>query len=510
MKFGFKFIGVVFVTIISFIGVFSYVFDSKIDLNGDNANYYVLGKSIHQGEGYVNINSVFKSPNNHFPPGYPAIISVIFIFSESIIAVKIANGLFLLASIILSFIIIREITNRDLVAWLSLPFLILNVHLLKYGTMMMTEISFLFFSLLSFLYFLRADSAEGKKMMFSYILAFLFFIVAFYIRTLGIAILAAYSLVLLFRWREKWKVMIAFIAGFVVCYFPWWLRAKNLGGSSYLKQLVMINPYRPELGEVGLGNLITRIGSNAGRYLSREIPEVLFPFKTFSYKESAGVGEWITGIIIASIIVLGIVHLKKYRKLIVGYMAATFAVLLIWPDVWVGIRFVLPTLPFLLLFFLLGIEYAIEMIKKSLRWKNKLLLMVVLLLLFPFYGEINNMHHNANNDYVGKWKNYFSLGKSLKRSGMSDVVVSCRKPSLFYLYSGTFTTRYKYTLDDQELLKDLEKRKVDFVVVEQLGYSSTYRYLVPAIKKNQDRFNLVSVIENPETYLLEFKHAPYK
>jgi hypothetical protein len=261
---------------------------------------------------------------------------------------------------------------------------------------------------------------------------------------------------------------------------------------------------------VGLGNLITRIGSNAGRYLSREIPEVLFPFKTFSYKESAGVGEWITGIIIASIIVLGIVHLKKYRKLIVGYMAATFAVLLIWPDVWVGIRFVLPTLPFLLLFFLLGIEYAIEMIKKSLRWKNKLLLMVVLLLLFPFYGEINNMHHNANNDYVGKWKNYFSLGKSLKRSGMSDVVVSCRKPSLFYLYSGTFTTRYKYTLDDQELLKDLEKRKVDFVVVEQLGYSSTYRYLVPAIKKNQDRFNIVSVIENPETYLLEFKHAPYK
>jgi hypothetical protein len=175
----------------------------------------------------------------------------------------------------------------------------------------------------------------------------------------------------------------------------------------------------------------------------------------------------------------------------------------------VGIRFVLPTLPFLLLFFLLGIEYVSEKIKNRMHWKWSPMI-IVLLLLLPFYSEINNMHHNAKSDYVGKWKNYFSLGKSLKRSGMSDVVVSCRKPSLFYLYSGTFTTRYKYTLDDQELLNDLEVRKVDFVVIEQLGYSSTYRYLAPAIEKNQERFNVVSVIENPNTYLFEFDHAPYK
>ena len=71
MNFGHKTIAGIFVIIIVFIGVYAYIYDSKIDLNGDNANYYMLGQALHQGEGYVSINSINKTPNNHFPPGYP-------------------------------------------------------------------------------------------------------------------------------------------------------------------------------------------------------------------------------------------------------------------------------------------------------------------------------------------------------------------------------------------------------------------------------------------------------
>ena len=49
-----------------FLFVYQFIFDSKIDLNGDNASYYILGKAINGGEGYVNINSIYKTPNNHF------------------------------------------------------------------------------------------------------------------------------------------------------------------------------------------------------------------------------------------------------------------------------------------------------------------------------------------------------------------------------------------------------------------------------------------------------------
>ncbi len=61
---------------ILFLGVYGFIFDKKLDLNGDNAYYYMLGKALSQGEGYVNIADINKSPNNHYPPGYPFILSL--------------------------------------------------------------------------------------------------------------------------------------------------------------------------------------------------------------------------------------------------------------------------------------------------------------------------------------------------------------------------------------------------------------------------------------------------
>ena len=36
---------------ISFLILYQYIYDSKIDLNGDNASYYILGKALNAGEG---------------------------------------------------------------------------------------------------------------------------------------------------------------------------------------------------------------------------------------------------------------------------------------------------------------------------------------------------------------------------------------------------------------------------------------------------------------------------
>ncbi len=502
MDFGHKTIAGFFAIIIVFMGVYAYIYDSKIDLNGDNANYYMLGQALHQGEGYVSINSINKTPNNHFPPGYPAILSMLFFISDSFFAVKILNALFLVGSLLLSFVLIRKISG-EMLAWVSIPFLILNAHLLKYSTMMMTEVPFLFFSLLSFWFFLKGHEATGKKSYKEYAVAFIFFLVAFYIRTLGIAILAAYGMVLLFEWRARWKILTAYIFGFILCYLPWMIRGINLGGNSYVKQLIMINPYRPEIGEAGVSDFVLRFASNLGRYISREIPEVLFPFKSFNYKEPVGTFEWIIGVLIFVLIILGITRLKTYRNLIIGYVTATFAVLLIWPDVWVGIRFVLPTLPFLILLFLNGVQGLLEMLAKPL--KRSIPIWLSLVLIFPFFEEIYILNLKSKAPYALKWENYFKLAKGLKKEGNTEIVVSCRKPTLFYLFSGTHTTRYKYTLDDKEFLTDLELRKVDLVVLEQLGYGSTYRYLYPAIDKNPTRFQNLVHLENPDTYLLRFK-----
>jgi len=489
--------------LIGFMICYAYVFDTKIDMNGDNASYYMLGKALWQGEGYVSINSVFKSPNNHFPPGYPVIISGLLHVWDSFTAVKLLNGILLLCTLMLSYLLVRDISGNDAVAMISIPFLLVNTHLLRFSTIMMSEIPFLFFSLLSIYFFFKAYNQTGKREITNYIAAFIFFMVAFYIRTLGIALLASFGLVVIFDLKKKWKVLAAFIPAFVLSYAPWWLRSQHLGGNSYIKQLVMINPYRPELGRLNVGDLYVRIIKNIERYITREIPDVLFPFKTFDYRDEASIGEWITGVLIAVIIIVGIVNLKRYKKLVVGYMGSTFVVLLLWPDVWVGVRFVLPLLPFLLMGFLNGVQYLLTAIHKKLIFTKIMPFWAVLLILIAFYPDVRNLHQKARKRYEPKWNNYFAIAKWFRKREITGVVVSCRKPVMFYLFSGTFTTNYKYTQDDKDLIADLKVRKTDYVVIDQLGYSSTIRYLIPAIQNNSDQFELILHFEQPDTYLLK-------
>ena len=493
---------------VGFMICYALVFDPKIDLNGDNASYYILGKALNMGEGYININSVFKSPNNHFPPGYPFLLSIIMIISDSFIAIKLMNGLFFLLSLFLSFVLVRKITDNKIISWLVILFLLLNTHLLRYSTIMMTEIPFLFFSILSIYFFFSADNREDRRSYIYYGAAFAAFITAFYIRTLGIALLGPFIVVMIFDLTRKWKIIASYIVGFILLFLPWWLRGRGLGGNSYLKQLVMINPYRPELGQGGIGDFGLRVVKNFERYVAREIPDVIFPFKTIHYREAVTSLEWIFGILLILIIALGLWNLTRYKKQVLGYIGCTFAVLLLWPDVWVGVRFVLPLLPFLLLLFINGLQSIIIFIQEKIKLKSTLTLWLILVLLFPFIPDVIALNQNARQRYNRKWHNYFEIARWFKRSELTDVVVSCRKPAMFYLFSGTYTTRYMFTQDDGELLEDLIDRKANYVVVDQLGYSSTIRYLYPAIQNNPDRFKLVTQIDNPDTYLLKFITQP--
>ena len=80
------------------------------------------------------------------------------------------------------------------------------------------------------------------------------------------------------------------------------------------------------------------------------------------------------------------------------------------------------------------------------------------------------------------------------------------KPQMFWMESKLPGVNYKYTKDAKELLLDLVNKRVDFVVLDALGYSSTYLYLYPAIQQYPQYFP-VAVIrydKQPQMYLLQF------
>ncbi len=495
-----------------FFKVYPKVFDEKLNLGGDNAGYYILGSALASGQGFTNIHMLGKPPHNHYPPGYPVIIAgAMKVFSTKIIFIKKLNGFFFFLSLILMFVIVKKLTDNIHIAFITVLFLIYNYFLLTYSFIMMSEIPFLFFSLLAIWLFMITDLSKPWYRNVLFYLVILTVTFTYYIRSSGLSLYAGIALYLVFR--KKWKYAALLTVVFILLILPWYLRTKHLGGNPYFHAMMMINPYRPELGQMHFGDWFSRFFQNLQRYISREVPAGTFDFIWVkNYKDPIQIKEWIGGIISIAIMIFGLVRLKKYRDLIFFYLLAAFGILLIWPVVWTGPRFMLPLLPLLTFLLINGIaELFILAGEKLFHLRNPLLVPVLLVVLSLFsvksYSRkaIRILEVKAQQPYSKKYKNYFEVARWAYKNTPDTSVVACRKGQLFYLYSHRYITGFASTLDREKEIEYLKKASTDYVVLDQLGFSSTARYLYPAIKKYPKKFKIIYHLKDPDTYFMQFK-----
>ena len=121
-----------------FVISFSYVFDSKINLNGDNCYYFIYATSLAQGNGYADM---LGKATAHFPPGYPLLMAPLRMVTDSIVAQKILNGAFLFVGVMLLFSIMVRAGFKRSLAFLACSAVLVTPHLLEFATMMMSEAS---------------------------------------------------------------------------------------------------------------------------------------------------------------------------------------------------------------------------------------------------------------------------------------------------------------------------------------------------------------------------------
>lgn len=491
---------------VSFSASFYYVFDEKVDLNGDNAKYYLLAESIADGKGYVSVYSPGEPPTSIYPPGYPALMSVVMTFTESVFAQKILNGFFLLLSGVLLFFISREITGSDVISSIISLSTLLNFHLLKFSSMMMSEASFVLFSLLSLFLFTKSSGEKPwrDEYFYLFLLALSF---AFHIRTQGVALVGGFLFYYLFT--RKWSHLSMTGGGFILLALPWRLRnqIQDLGSSRYLTELMKVNPWRPEEGEVSIFGLFDRFVEQGSMLIAKGIPDSAFNFITADYQKDVLFQEWVIGLLVLSVMMYGFWRLEAYRLFFFGYFLAVFVIVATWSAT-VDNRYLITFIPFMHL----GIFYGAYVAgREALERLNvgagglrvvQAGLLVVALLMIPGLSEL---HAKANRSYPRAYYNYFQVANELgQKQGCENTLVSCRKPALFYLFSNCHTTRYTSSTDDAEVISDMVEKGVDYVVLAQLGYSSTARYLYPAIQNNERLFTPVIQKKEPTTYVLRF------
>lgn len=489
---------------IACIAAYYYCFDSKIFLGGDNIYYYNLGKALAEGQGYVMLNKPNSPPATHFPPGYPAIISLaMLLFSQSIIVIKILNGVFLLFSAIGCFFLFKSLSSNLHIAFVSVLLTVLNPAILYSSTVMMSEIPFLFFTIITLILFIKTNPNTSLFTQSSFYGFLLCLAISFYIRTIGIALAAAFIVYLLIK--KDWKYVISTTSGFLILVLPWTIRNYLLGSSSYIQTFLATNPYRPELGTIGFGDLVLRIATNFQRYLTTEIPFGLFPFLKDNLLPFPALG-WVLGIAICLLIIYGVYHLTDYSRLLGLYLAFYFGILLLWPSVWSGTRFLLPILPLLLFLSLFGLHQLLSVAAGSI--KNKILewhpLYLLTFMIF-FIPSLQGLHIEAKLPYLPNWKDYISIAEWTQQNTPSNTIISCRKPAIFHLFSGRSTVQFKESTNSAELIQGFENHKVDYVVVSQLGFSSTLRYLKPTIEKYEHRFKPIPEATLETSYMLKFK-----
>ncbi len=497
---------IIIITLLFWI-VYSNIFDKKPDLNGDNFAYYLLGKRIASGQGFTNATEIHHGPHNHFPPGYPALLSVFMkTVGDDQDTLNFMNGLMMYGSLLILYFMVKRLTSSSSLAFVAAFIAAVNSHLLRSSTITMSEVPFLFISLISIFSFIKAmDDPRGLKSVWLYV-SIVSIVICYHTKTTAIALIGGMAVYLLFS--KDWKRLAVVLFGFVLLCLPWHFRNSNLKNfdgtpitDSHMGQLMQVNPYKPELGNLTTHTFIERVQHNFVRYISTDIPSGVLSLEVNF--EKAPLSFWMLGIAIIGLVLWGIYKLKDFRLMILGYIGGTLLILLIWPDIWGGIRFILPLIPLAIFLALYGIKELIALVigEKNVTMVPYLFLVLGLLYVKP----ISALEDQANQSMPTNYTNYFELAKWAKANTPKDAIFSARKPDMFIYYADRTCIGDKPSLDDKEVLDFFRKNNVDYVIIEQLGFSSTSKYLVPAIQKNMDKFDVVMQLPNPDTYLLKFK-----
>ena len=471
---------------------FSYIFDSKLNLNGDNCYYFANATSLARGDGYADM---FGKPTTNFPPGYPLLMAPLRMVTDSIVAQKILNGVFLCVGVMLLFSMMLRAGFKHSLSFLACSAVLITPHLLEFTTMMMSEASCFCCMALIFWLFQGVMSNERQTSVwrmprFYLLLALIVF--SYYIRTQAIAIIAGF--VIGFIFMRRYALSAAVVGAFVMGYLPWMLRNSMLGlnQSRYVSQIDFTN-----------------IFSTAKMLIIQAMPESIIPFVPVNYNEPAGAMLWIFAIALLAAVLYGFWNMGKLRWPLFFYFCGTIGIISLF-NVPSQYRYLTTATPFLTMGLFVGLYKFGEYVARK-YFNCGFSAWILLLLFLPATVQENrgnkhtlgDLHMIAEQQFPSQFNNFFDMGKMLAKHN-ADAIVCSRKPELLYATSGMRGVHYLENEDTALMLQSMLDKKVDYVLFEQLGYGSTYRYLLPCIQKHPDIFKVVAHLKNPDTYLFIF------
>ncbi len=468
------------------------LFDANLSLTGDNAQFINLGRSLAEGHGLSETIEGEPIPHTKYPFGFPLLLAITHIlFPDNLIALKSLVVLLYAISIPLTYLLIRQFAAPPLSLGVS-ALCLASPLLLDFSHQVMSEIPFLLCSLIALLLLYRAQKSSTLS---SLALAIIAIIAAYYIRSAGLILIG--TGIIFFALHKKWKEAGLIAAGSLLLALPWQIRNASLGGTPYIKQLLSINPYRPEEGMLTFTALIERILANLELYGLKIIPYILLPSSIDTH--------YFVGAVFSALILYGLIAGLLKRHLLIVYLTCYLILYILWPYVWSDTRFLVPAIPIFFYAILTSMDELLHLLARALK-KTASRAGIVLFFLFLLGSNIYETNNLA--EYTGQlsseWANYFAAAEWIKDNTEPDVKIACRKPYLMNAIANRKATGYAWKEPDL-VIADFEQKNIEIVVIDQLGFRSTPEFLAPAIQAHVKRFKILHIVPDPKTYVLKFE-----
>ena len=406
---------------------------------GDNAAYLALTDALLKGEGYVDAYDPLGAPHSKYPPLFPLLLAGAGLVGAS---TWVAFKLIVAVATVLATGIVFLWAERRLGPWRAFAVSILlatAAGVVYYSHWILSDPVFVLLTVSALWALERSESRSwDPRWLAAGVAAALG---AYFTRSAGIPLLVAVLAWLALRRRYRALGVVA--ASLAVPAGLWWIRSVGVGVGDYGAEFWLVDPYQPGLGTVGPAGLLGRAVANAVAYATRHVPAALVGAQ----------GAWAPVLGVALLAAAALGWYKQAREKAGPaevFLPLYLGLILLWPAVWGGDRFVLPVLPLLLLYAAATLDGWTRRLRGGAHALGGLAVLVVLV---PALGSFLGLARDARacasvletrgpfGCYGARVVEFVDAASWMGEALPAGSAVMTRKPRIFYVMSGGIPSR---------------------------------------------------------------------
>jgi hypothetical protein len=532
-------------------------FSGSIDLRWDGSVYYVLGTSLASGDGY-RIGSEPGSPRAlQYPPLLPAIVALheralgtndpALVGPWLRISYAFIFGIYAVAVLRLA-----KRYLRPVLAVTATTLCLLNPFTIFLSDLLFAELPFAVISV--FFALVAGGPPPRSRPWLREAASFVLAASGFLLRSAGVALLAAWVLqaVLRRRWRQAivrgvlallpiicWQAYVGHVQATDEYSHPAYEYQRapyQYYNVSYLQNMLLVDPFRPELGKLTPSVLVGRLATNLS-----SVPSAIGQIISAKEKDWRGTVQWIQGLIfgrtllppslvrlpilaLATLVIVGLVVLLYRRDWVITFIVlGSVALVSITP--WPGqfTRYLEPLSPFLTIAALIGLCQIVAALSARrygkaailMRWASAFLLLLAIVVeihtaawAFGERAQQPVLFTRKGSEATSKWFMYDSSWRAWEQAANwidahapRNAIVATTSPHFYYLQTGRLAVLPPMESDPAQERHLLDAVPVSYVIIDNLEFLDvSRRYALPAVEGDPTAWQLVQSFDGTKVY----------